>query len=141
LREILETSCVKLIPLPVRPAQLQKIVALQRDHSAAVKKGDPRAVFRANLAFHAALHALCGNDALIEAITEYARRTYPVRLTTLVAQESLNRARDEHMQIIEALRDGDKEQLVKLYARHLRPSRDAYLAMLKRLGRLDEVIS
>lgn len=138
LREILETSCVKLIPFPVRPAELQKIVALQRTHTAAVKKGDPRAVFRANLAFHAALHALSGNDALIEAITEYARRTYPVRLSTLVAQESLERARDEHMQIIEALREGDREMLVKLYARHLRPSRDAYLATLKRLGKLED---
>jgi DNA-binding GntR family transcriptional regulator len=106
LREILETSCVKMIPFPVRPAELQKIASLQRTHTAAVKKGDPRAVFRANLAFHAALHALSGNDALIEAITEYARRTYPVRLSTLVAQESLERARDEHMQIIEALREG-----------------------------------
>jgi DNA-binding GntR family transcriptional regulator len=138
LREILETSCVKLIPFPVRPAELQKIVALQRTHHAAVKKGDPRAVFRANLAFHAALHALCGNDALIEAITEYARRTYPVRLSTLVAQESVERARDEHLQIIEALRDGDRDLLVKLTARHLRPSRDAYLAILKRLGKLEE---
>jgi DNA-binding GntR family transcriptional regulator len=138
LREILETSCVKLIQFPVRPAELQKIVALQRTHNAAVKKGDPRAVFRANLAFHAALHALCGNDALIEAITEYARRTYPVRLSTLVAQESLERAREEHMEIIDALRDGDRDMLVKLTARHLRPSRDAYLAILKRLGKLEE---
>jgi DNA-binding GntR family transcriptional regulator len=138
LREILETSCVKLIPFPILPAALQKIVALQRAHNTAVKKSDPRAVFRANLAFHAALHALCGNDALIEAITEYARRTYPVRLSTLVAQESLERARDEHMQIIAALRDGDRDLLVKLYARHLRPSRDAYLAILKRLGKLEE---
>ncbi|MDB5824895.1 MAG: GntR family transcriptional regulator [Herminiimonas sp.] len=141
LREILETSCARLIPFPVRPAALQQIVAVQRTHNAAVKKGDPRAVFRANLAFHAALHGLCGNDSLIEAITEYARRTYPVRLSTLVAQESLERARDEHMQIIEALRDGDRDLLVKLTARHLRPSRDAYLAILKRLGKTEELAS
>jgi DNA-binding GntR family transcriptional regulator len=138
LREILETSCAKLITFPVRPALLKQIVAIQRLHTAAVKANDPRAVFRANLAFHAALFALSGNDTLIEAIAEYARRTYPVRLSTLVSSEYLERARKDHEQIIEALRTGDREALIDLCADHLRPSRDTYLTNLKRLGRLEE---
>jgi DNA-binding GntR family transcriptional regulator len=44
-------------------------------------------------AFHAALFAVSGNDTLIEAIAEYARRTYPVRLSTGVSPEYLERAR------------------------------------------------
>lgn len=138
LREILETSSARLIRLPVPAAQLAPLVAIQRTHDAAVKAGDPRAVFRANLAFHAALHALSGNDTLIEAIAEYARRTYPVRLSTLVAPEFLEQARQDHKAIIEALRIGDQKRLLALCASHLRPSRDTYLANLKRLGRLDE---
>jgi len=138
LREILETSSARLISLPVPAARLAPLVAIQRTHDAAVKAGDPRAVFRANLAFHAALHALSGNDTLIEAIAEYARRTYPVRLSTLVAPEFLEQARQDHKAIIEALRIGDQKRLLALCASHLRPSRDTYLANLKRLGRLDE---
>jgi DNA-binding GntR family transcriptional regulator len=139
LREILETSCAQLIPFPVRQAQLDHIVALQREHAAAIIKGDPRAVFRANLAFHGALHSLCGNDALIEAITEYARRTYLVRLSTLISEDALERARNDHDQIIDALRQGDRQRLIDLYTQHLRPSRDTYLANLKRLGRMEDV--
>lgn len=138
LREILETSCVKLIPLPVRPAHLKQMIDIQRIHAAAVKAGDPRAVFRANLAFHAALYALSGNATLIEAIAEYARRTYPVRLSTLVSTEYLERARKEHEQIIKALRTGDRDALISLCTDHLRPSRDTYLMNLKRLGLLDD---
>jgi DNA-binding GntR family transcriptional regulator len=138
LREILETSSARLISLPVPAARLAPLVAIQRTHDAAVKAGDPRAVFRANLAFHSALHALSGNDTLIEAIAEYARRTYPVRLSTLVAPESLEQARQDHKAIIEALRIGDQKRLLSLCASHLRPSRDTYLANLKRLGRLAE---
>jgi DNA-binding GntR family transcriptional regulator len=138
LREILETSSARLISLPVPAARLAPLVAIQRTHDAAVKAGDPRAVFRANLAFHAALHALSGNDTLIEAIAEYARRTYPVRLSTLVAPEFLEQARQDHKAIIEALRIGDQKRLLSLCASHLRPSRDTYLANLKRLGRLAE---
>jgi DNA-binding GntR family transcriptional regulator len=95
-------------------------------------------VFRANLAFHAALYALSGNDTLIEAIAEYARRTYPVRVSTLVSQEYLERARNDHEQIIKALHTGDREALINLCTDHLRPSRDTYLLNLKRLGRLEE---
>lgn len=138
LREILETSSVKLIRLPVPPAQLASLIAIQKLHTAAVRANDPRAVFRANLEFHAALHALSGNDTLIEAIAEYARRTYPVRLSTLAAPEYLDRARQDHEDIIDSLRAGDQNRLVDLCASHLRPSRDTYLMNLKRLGRLEE---
>jgi len=137
LRELLETTCLKKIALPVPPARLAALMEAQRAHRAAVKANDPRAVFRANLAFHSALFALSGNGTLIEAITEYARRTYPVRLSTLVSAEYLQRARDEHEQIIDALRQGDRDTLVRLGAAHLRPSRDTYLDTLRRLARMD----
>ncbi len=138
LREILETSCVRLISLPVPPALLEPLVDIQKQHAAAVSANDPRAVFRANLAFHTALYSLSGNDTLIEAIAEYARRTYPVRLSTLVSAQHLERARQDHEDIIEALRSGDQDRLLELCASHLRPSRDTYLTNLKRLGRLEE---
>ena len=138
LREILETASVRLIRLPLPRAQLGPLIAIQKLHAAAVRANDPRAVFRANLAFHAALHALSGNDTLIEAIAEFARRTYPVRLSTLVSREHLERARQDHEDIIEALRVGDQHRLVKLCASHLQPSRDTYLMNLKRLGQMKE---
>lgn len=138
LREILETSSVKLISLPLPAAQLKPLIGIQKLHTAAVRANDPRAVFRANLAFHAALHALSGNDTLIEAIAEFARRTYPVRLSTLSSPEYLERARQDHEAIIKALRAGDQDKLVALCASHLQPSRDTYLMTLERLGRLKE---
>lgn len=137
LREILETSCAKLIALPVPAARLAPLVAIQKQHTAAVGANDPRAIFRANLAFHAALHSLSGNDTLIEAIAEYARRTYPVRLSTLLSAQYVEQARQDHEAMIDALQAGDRDRLLALCASHLRPSRDTYLTNLERLGRLD----
>ena len=138
LRELLEGHCARLIPLPLRPGQLEQVEALHREHMAAVRRKDGREVFRTNLAFHAALFALCGNDALIDAITEYARRSFLVRLSALMSPEPRNRAIDEHQQIIAALRSGDRKQLVSLFTQHLRPGRDSYIAALKELGRFEE---
>ena len=134
VREILETNCVKLIPLPVETHLLAPIEKIQREHAAAIKKNDVRAVFRANLAFHAAVFRLCPNDALVEAIADFARRTHPVRLTTLVTQEYLEQARSQHDEILHALREGDRARLVALSARHLKPSREAYLRTIEHLN-------
>jgi DNA-binding GntR family transcriptional regulator len=134
VREILETNCVKLIPLPLETRLLAPIEKIQREHAAAIKKNDVRAVFRANLAFHAAIFQLCGNEALVEAIADFARRTHPVRLTTLVTQEYLEQARSQHDEILHALREGDRARLVALSARHLKPSREAYLRTIEHLN-------
>lgn len=134
VREILETNCVKLISLPVETRLLAPIEKIQREHAAAIKKNDVRAVFRANLAFHAAIFQLCGNGALVDAIADFARRTHPVRLTTLVTQQYLEQARGEHEDMLRALRKGDRARLVALCAQHLQPSREAYLRTIGHLN-------
>lgn len=133
VREILETSCARLISLPVKAPLLAPIEKIQREHAAAVKSKDVRAVFRANLAFHAAVFQLCGNDALVDAIAEFARRTHPVRLTTLVTEQYLEQARGEHEEILRALREGDRARLLAASARHLKPAREAYLRTIEHL--------
>lgn len=133
VREILETSCAKLIPMPVEARLLAPIEKIQREHAAAIRSNDVRAVFRANLAFHAAVFQLCGNDALVEAIADFARRTHPVRLTTLVTEQYLEQARREHEEILHALREGERARLVAACARHLKPSREAYLRTIEHL--------
>jgi DNA-binding GntR family transcriptional regulator len=134
VREILETSCARLIPLPVAPRELLALEKLQREHAAAAKAGDVRAVFRANVAFHEAVFRLCPNEALVDAIIDFARRTHPVRLTTLVTAQYLEHARSEHEDILRALRKGDRARLVALCAKHLKPALEAYLRTIEHLN-------
>jgi DNA-binding GntR family transcriptional regulator len=134
VREILEASCAKLIPLPVEARRLAPIEKIQRAHAAAIAANDVRAVFRANLAFHEAVFRLSGNDALVDAIADFARRTHPVRLTTLVTEEYREQARSEHEEILRALRKGDRPQLVAMCARHLKPALKAYLRTIEHLN-------
>lgn len=128
VRTLLETEAARLIPLPIPPASLARLVAIQEQHDEAVLASSPPRVFRANLAFHRALFELTGNETLQRAIAEYARQTHPIRFSALVAADYRERARSEHWRMIDALRAGDRETLVALCAEHLLPSRDAYLA-------------
>ena len=135
MRALLEGEAARLIPLPASEADLKPLLAVQKQHDAAVRAGDTAAVFRANLEFHEALFALSGNATLQAAIAEYARQTHPIRFSSLVSADYRTQARDEHRAILDALRDGDRKALVTLCRKHLLPSRDAYLAAeQQRLG-------
>lgn len=128
MRAMLETEAARRIDLARVPAHLDRLVAIQQQHDSAVAAGDARTVFRVNHAFHRELFGLCSNQTLQRTVAEFARQTHPIRFASLVSPEYRERARQEHWQMIEALKAGDIDALVTLCASHLLPSRDAYLA-------------
>jgi len=129
MRALLESSAAARMPLPLTEQDLAPLRALQREHDAAVARGDLRAAFWSNLRFHDRLFALCGNTALTEAITEYARRTHPIRSSAFAYPGYLERSRAQHHAMLDALQAGDRRELVRLCREHLRPSRDLYLRL------------
>jgi DNA-binding GntR family transcriptional regulator len=133
MRTLLESEGARLVPCPLPAPDLANLIAIQRDHDASVLQGDPRAVFRSNQLFHQTLFGFCGNAVLQKAIHEYARQTHPIRFGPLVDAGSRERSRLEHWALIEALRSGRREELVRLCSEHLVPSRDAYLTLNRHL--------
>lgn len=127
LRELLEADAARRIVFPVSSEALAALKVIQAEHDEAAEAGDLRRVFRANMAFHHAFFALSESQVLTEAIREYERRTHAIRSVSIVFPQYLEKARAEHHQMIEALRTGDREALIKLCQEHLVPSRDAYL--------------
>lgn len=127
LRELLEADAARRIVFPVSQETLDALAAIQAEHDEAASAGDLRRVFRANMAFHHAFFALSESQVLTEAIREYERRTHAIRSVSIVFPEYLEKARAEHHQMIEALRTGDRESLIRLCREHLVPARDAYL--------------
>jgi DNA-binding GntR family transcriptional regulator len=135
LRELLETDAAGRILFPVDAASLDALEAIQAQHDEAARSGDLRRVFRVNMAFHRAFFALSGNQVLVDAIHEYERRTHAIRSVSIVFPQHLEKARAEHHQMIDALRQGDRDRLIALCRAHLVPSRDAYLEAHHRRAR------
>lgn len=128
VREALETLAAEQIPLSAPDGLLSQLEKIQGVHSAAVASGDARAAFRANMIFHEALFAACGNPHLVELIQTMAQKVHGARSITAASAEHLALARDEHLGMIEAIKAGDRARLVALCRKHLGPSRDAYIA-------------
>ncbi|MEB0135287.1 GntR family transcriptional regulator [Actimicrobium sp. CCC2.4] len=138
VRDILETNCARQITLPVPPEKLAALEDIQRQHDAAVIDGNLHVAFRMNLAFHKTLFALSDNSILTELIALAAQRTHVIRSLTIVIPQILEQARQDHHQMIDALRTGNQDRLVELCRGHLLPSRDAYIEQHRRLAYSDE---
>ena len=137
VREELEVMAVRIIPFPVAPSDIERLDDLQRQHTAAVAAGDLLTVFYSNLSFHRVLYGLCGNACLIETIDLLAQQVYGIR-SFANAQESLDRARRDHLDMIKALRGSRRDDLVALTRRHLKPSPEAYIRDYeRRFGKAD----
>jgi DNA-binding GntR family transcriptional regulator len=127
VRATLHRRAAQRMPLPASPALLAELEALQRRHDAAVASRDPRAIDKANAAFHVALFAACGNRHLAEAIDHYFNLSRATRLYPLVDRVLLQRLRSEHRAMIKALRVGDRRALSRLVVDHIQHSKRIYL--------------
>jgi DNA-binding GntR family transcriptional regulator len=127
VRDELEVMAVRIIPFPVAASDIEKLEELQRQHAAAIAKGEMLNVFYSNLRFHGALFGLCGNACLIETIDLLAQKVYGIRSYANAFPESLDRARRDHLDMIKALRASRRDELIELTQRHLKPSPEAYI--------------
>jgi len=130
VRTILETAAAASIPMPMPPAALAELMAIQSRHEDAVQKNDLKMVFRHNIAFHRALFATCGNPYLTATINEYSHRAHVIRFHSLSEHRSLLRARNEHRAMISAIKARNRKALIDLCREHIIPARDAYLKKL-----------
>jgi DNA-binding GntR family transcriptional regulator len=72
---------------------------------------------------------------LIESIEQFAQKVYGIRSWSNTIPEYLQRVRQDHLDMLDALRRGRRAELVRLFRRHLAPSRDTYIhAYRQRFG-------
>lgn len=127
MRELLEAEATCRMPCPASDQAVQQLRSLQAVHDHAVERGDPRQIFRANMAFHQALFQLCPNTTMVRAIQYYATQTHAIRFSSASSTHAQSRSRAEHTAMIDALESGDRETLMALCKQHLAPSREEYL--------------
>lgn len=136
VREELEVMAVRIIRFPVPSKEIEILEELQQQHAAAIASSEMLTMFYSNLRFHQALFGLCGNACLIETIDLLAQKVHGIRSYANAFPESLDRARRDHLDMIEALRGARREDLIALTRRHLKPSPEAYIrAYEQRFGR------
>ncbi len=131
VRELLETNAARMMPMPVAPADLEEIKAVQRIHDKAVDDQNLHLVFRANIKFHRVLFGFCNNPFLANTINDFAFRTHGIRFYSLSDPADLARARNEHHEMIAALENSERDRLIEVCRKHLVPAKGRYLKMIQ----------
>lgn len=126
LRRILHEAAARRIRLPPDPAWLDALHRAQEEHSRAVEALDLSAIFTANNRFHQTLFAGTGNAYLVEAIDFSNAKTHGIRSHGLSAARLQRQAEEEHLQMIEAVEQGDLERLAACCVAHMEPARAFY---------------
>jgi DNA-binding GntR family transcriptional regulator len=138
VREELEVMAISIIPFPVAVVDIERLEELQRQHSAAIAEGDLLTAFYSNLSFHQAMFGLCRNGCLIDTIDLLAQKVYGIRSYANAFPGVLDRARQDHLDMIEALRRSHRNELVALTRRHLQAAPEAYIKDYeRRFGKTD----
>jgi DNA-binding GntR family transcriptional regulator len=132
VREELEVMALRTIVFPIAAADIDALDRLQKEHSAAVDSGDLLAVFYSNLHFHQLMFGLCRNACLIETIDQLAQKAYGIRPYANASPQALDRVRRDHVDMMEALRKSNRDDLIAIERRHLRPAPEAYIQAYER---------
>lgn len=134
MRELLESEAARRIPVPVPVDAMKRIEDAAELYADGVERMNMQAIIRANKSFHEIIYASCCNVFLSRAIDQMAQRSNLVRFSSSTDPAHLRRARDEHFEILDALRGTDREYLASLCIRHIQPAREHYIGRLKRIG-------
>lgn len=126
LRHLLEGHAARLIPMPLAQVDVEDLKKAQVVHDAAVVRGELGMVFHANVNFHELLFSKTGNTYLADAIRQFALRTHGIRFYCLTYPGYLEKARQEHWEMISAIENCHRESLVQLCGQHLLASRQCY---------------
>lgn len=126
VRMILETSAASITHLPVRDTDLVQLKTLCEQHASAYLDGDFHAVFKLNLLFHNCQFKLCGNDTLVQAIEDFARRVQSIRAIKYGDHAHMARIIAQHREIVAAMEQSDRNRYVAAVRAHLPASAEEY---------------
>lgn len=133
LRVLIETAAAERILYPADADVVRHLRAIQMEHDQATRDNRMRQVLRLNDQFHKTLFALCDNPYIVETIRYFQKKSYAVRFYSISAPEYLQKARDDHWEMIRALEHAEKAALVALCRHHLERSCEAYAQAYARM--------
>jgi len=127
LRADLHRLAIARMPLPLGGEVIERLLAVQAAHLAAVDRLDLAEVIRHNDLFHDLMFDQCGNRFLAENIRRLGWAAKAIRSYRVGDPERLRQAAREHAQMIEAAAAGDRAGLSELVVAHILPSKEMYL--------------
>ena len=126
VRGLLQAEAIRRIGMPASATFLSELQEIHDQYCAAYNRQALQEVCSTNNKFHHRIWMECGNDALVSLIDRVWTESLGIRCYGIGDPNLLSIAREEHGQMIDLLRDGDKDGFLTLSIEHMQPSLAAY---------------
>jgi DNA-binding GntR family transcriptional regulator len=134
VREALETFALKLAVPKLTAEDEQTLHALIEQMMEQAQANDVPGFFRTNATFHERLVEASGNRRLIDLHSQLAGQLGRYRMRSLALRGNLQRSIAEHIEILDAAKQGDGERAANLLSEHIQiPLRRLGSASVKEL--------
>ncbi len=127
-------ACMRLAET-LTEAQAQELEALIQAMDAATEEEDGERYYKLNLEFHHAIFAACGHQRVAQTYASLINELHLARRRTLVLADRMRQSNKEHRQLLDALKEGDRDKARALAEGHILGGRTRWAAVLANEGR------
>jgi DNA-binding GntR family transcriptional regulator len=128
IRFLLQQAAARRIELPAPPDFIEKLSKTNDSYVHFGKLGDLNAASIANDAFHRMIFGACRNAELAGLIQQYWVKTAAIHCYAIANPALAEQSRQEHYEMIEAMRIGDRVRFEALCVEHMQPALAAFKA-------------
>ena len=119
VRTTLEGMCARLAAERISPEQIEQMEQLLKDFERVLKTGDNKALLTVDHQFHGLMYEASGNRFLARALEEMYTLVYRLSFFALDKMGSVRGNVEEHLRILEALKEGDARSAERLVQQHI----------------------
>lgn len=120
IRILLETGVADRIVHNATADAIAELRRLADRFASVILDGNTLDLYEANVAFHHELLSLCGNDELVNLVTEIRQRTSSAPVSQWITRARTQQSSLEHYEMVDAISMKDVERLKSVITRHIR---------------------
>lgn len=120
VRGVLDKLATGLAAKRITLNQIRALEAIHRQYVANVEKCNIEGAIRKDVDFHDVIYAASGNPKLITVVSSLREQVYRFRVIYMSEETIAENVRNEHEQILEALRNGQDKLASELAGEHIK---------------------
>ena len=119
IRKALDELAVGLACDNIVESQLEKLFVALKNFEESTRSGDVKQIAQADVEFHDVIYQAADNPKLMNMLNNLREQIYRYRVEYLKNKSSYPRLIEEHKEIYEGLKRGDKQAVVEIVSHHV----------------------
>ncbi|MGN0343218.1 MAG: GntR family transcriptional regulator [Roseburia sp.] len=131
IRSALDELAVQLAADNMQPEQLEQLEQARQKFEDATRSKDIKLLAQMDVQFHDVIYQATGNPRLVVLLNNLREQMYRYRVEYLKDEKAYPKLLQEHQDIVDGLRQRDKEKVAEIMRRHVRNQAETVKDMIR----------